>query len=85
MNQPIRNENTIELEQNTDQSNDAIMTHHDSSTNDEIHKEPIRSPEIEERIPINGSEISSMFSGLYCTDIPGDAQDRMSSTNQIFF
>ena len=85
MNQPIRSGD--EEPRNTDQSNEA--TSDSSKAENEILKQPIRSPEtdkIEDRIPINGSEITSMFSGLYCGDIPGDSQDRRSSDfEQEFF
>ena len=77
MNLPIRSGD--EEPRNTDQSNEA--TSDSSKAENEILKQPIRSPEtdkIEDRIPINGSEITSMFSGLYCSDIPGDSQDRKS-------
>lgn len=78
MNQPIRSGD--EERKNTDQSNEA--TSDSSKAESEILKQPIRSPEtdkIEDRIPVNGSEITSMFSGLYCGDIPGDSQDRKST------
>lgn len=79
MNQPIRSGD--DERKNTDQSNEA--TSNSSKAENEILKQPIRSPEtdkIEDRIPVNGSEITSMFSGLYCGDIPGDSQDRKSKT-----
>jgi len=77
MNQPMRSGD--EEPRNTDQSNEAKSD--SSKAENEILKEPIGSPEtdkIEDRIPVNGSEITSMFSGLYCGDIPGDSQDRKS-------
>jgi len=84
MNQPIRSDNRdVELEhelKNTDQSNEAIPDSSTENAETEILNEPIRSPEtkIEERIPVNGSEITSMFSGLYCGHIPGDSQTDFS-------
>lgn len=78
MNQPIRSGD--EEPKNIDQSNEATS---DSSKaeNEILNEQPIRSPEndkIDDRIPVNGSEITSMFSGLYCGDIPGDSKTDFS-------